>query len=173
MRLAFRFCCIPLLLASGFAQSASSDTQLTQALLTEIHGLRQDLQTAAATIPRVQIVMFRVQTQAAISNRASQRLDDARSRCNQTRSEKKNVLMEIDRSEARLRAAQNPAEQRNAEETVARMKSAATMYESEEQQCQAREAEAETQARTEQTKMNDLQDQLDKLDKILAGLGAK
>jgi hypothetical protein len=37
------------------------------------------------------------------------------------------------------------------------------------QQCQAREIEATSQLRDEQAKMNELQDQLDKLDKTLAG----
>ena len=69
----------PLLLtAAAFAQTASPDTQLTQALIAEIHQLRQDLQTTAVTIQRVQIVMYRLQTEASLLYRATERLDNAR-----------------------------------------------------------------------------------------------
>ena len=47
------------------------------------------------------------------------------------------------------------------------------MWTNEEQQCQVREAEAETQSRAEQAKLNELQDQLDKLDRVLAGSTGK
>ena len=48
------------------AQTPSSDSPVLQALLTEIRQLRQDLQTTAAAIQRVQIVMFRVQNESQI-----------------------------------------------------------------------------------------------------------
>jgi chromosome segregation ATPase len=168
-----RVICLLLLAAQAFAQSASTDSQLTQALLTEIRLLRQDLQTIAVTIQRVQIVMYRLQAETTLMSRATQRLDDARSKCSQTQVQRKNMATEIERTEERQRGTQDPAERKNMEQMLPRLKAELEMWTNGEQQCQTREAEAETQFRTEQAKLNELQDQLDKLDKVLAGSTGK
>jgi hypothetical protein len=94
-------------------------------MLTEIRQLRHDLQTTAATIQRVQIVMYRLQAEAALMDRATQRLDQARAGCSQGQMQRKRLAAQIE--------------------------------------------QAETQFRVEQATMNDLQAQLDKLDRLLAG----
>jgi chromosome segregation ATPase len=166
-----RVICLLLLAGPAFAQSASTDSQLTQALLTEIRLLRQDLQTTAITIQRVQIVMYRLQAETTLMSRATHRLDEARTKCSQAQVQRKDIANQIELAEERQRNAQNPAERKDAEQMIPRFKSAVEMLTNEEQQCQAREAEAETQTRAQQAKLNDLQDQLDKLDKVLAGTG--
>jgi hypothetical protein len=85
--------------ASSFAQTQPQDMQVAQALLTEIRLLRQDLQATAATIQRVQLVMFRVQTAAATLNRATQRLDEARNRCNYIQPQRKMLTVQIEGGE--------------------------------------------------------------------------
>ena len=153
------------------AQNAPTDAPLTQALLTEIRQLRQDLQTTAVTIQRVQIVMYRLQSQATLTTRATQRLDDARNRCTQFDNQRRMMTTEIQRSEERLRTTQNPTERRPFEDQIARFKTNLEMMGTEEQQCRAREAEADSQFRAERAKMTDLEDQLEKLDKVLANVG--
>ena len=157
---------IPLL-----AQNGSTDAQLTQALLTEIRQLRQDLQTTAATIRRIQIVMFRVQTQSSALSRATQRLDEARNRCTQAQNQKKMMQVEIERTEDRLRTTQDPNQRKGMEDMVSRFKSQIEVLTNDDQQCHTREADADSQFRTEKAKMSELEDQLDKLDKVLAGVG--
>jgi len=49
------------------------------------------------------------------------------------------------------------------------LKASDEIWASEEQECQIEQTEAETQFRAEQAKMSDLQAQLDKLDRLLAG----
>ena len=159
--------------AAAFAQTPSPDSQTTQALLVEVRQLRQDLQNAAATIQRVQIVMFRLQDQSAVLSRATDRLNDARLRCTQAQAQLKMVAVQLEQAEARQRSAQNPADQRAAEGMLAQFKTEAEMAANEEQECRAGEIEAESQFRAEQAKLNDLQEQLDKLDRVLAGYGAK
>jgi hypothetical protein len=151
-----------------FAQS--TDAQLTQALLTEIRQLRQDLQLTAVTIQRVQIVMYRLQAQSAIMNRVTQRLDDARNRCTNAQNQSKMLTVEVQRNEDRLRTSQNPTEQKQLQDQIARFKSQIEMFTNEEQQCRMRESEADSAYRTERAKMSELEDQLDKLDKILAAV---
>jgi chromosome segregation ATPase len=168
-----RVICWLLLAAPALAQTASPDSSLTQALLTEIRLLRQDLQTTAVTIQRVQIVMYRLQAGTTLMARATQRLDDARAKCSQAQVQRKNMATQIEQAEERQRNTQNPAERKDLEQMVPRFKASLEMWTNEEQQCQAREAEAETQSRAEQAKLTDLQDQLDKLDKVLAGYTGK
>ena len=156
--------------APAFAQASSTDTQLTQALLNEIRLLRQDLQTTAAAMQRAQIVMFRVQTEAQFLTRATQRADDARNRCNGMQGQRRAIAAEIEQMEARQRNPQNANDQL-LESNIARLKGNLENFGAEEQQCQAREIEATAQLKDEQAKMNELQDQLDKLDKALAATG--
>ena len=63
-----------------FAQTTSSDSQTLQALLTEIRQLRQDLQVSLTRIQSAQILLSRLQIQQVAASRASQHLDDARSK---------------------------------------------------------------------------------------------
>ena len=153
----------------AFAQNASTDNQLTQALLTEIRQLRQDLAVTALTIQRVQIVMYRLQAQSTTLSRATQRLDDARNRCTSDQNQKKMMQGEIERNEERLRTTQDPNQRRQLEDLSARFKSQIEVLSNNEQQCRVREADADSAYRAEKTKMSELEDQLEKLDKILAG----
>jgi len=75
-----------LLIATGVvAQTAPPDSQLTQAVLSEVRQLRQDLQSTAAIIQRVQIVVYRIQAQEGQLVRAMQRLETARNICKRER----------------------------------------------------------------------------------------
>jgi hypothetical protein len=159
--------------AAAVAQTASPDSQMTQTMLAEIRQLRQDLQATAVTIQRVQIVMYRLQAQSALVDRATQRLDQARAGCRQAQNQQKMFADQIELAEARRRNSKDPSDQKAAEEMLSSLKSSAEMSTSEEQQCQVEQIDAENQFRTEQAKMSELQDQLDQLDQTLAGHGRK
>jgi hypothetical protein len=161
-----------LLVISARAQNPAPDTQLTQALLNEIRQLRQDLQVTAVTIQRVQIVMYRLQAEASLLNRATQRLDEARNRCTQAQSQKKMMTTQIEQAEERQRSSQNPVDKKAAEEMLQRMKPSFEMWTTQEQQCHSAEADADSQFRAERAKMSELEDQLDRLDKVLSSVGA-
>ena len=158
--------------AVSFAQTPAQDTQVTQALLAEIRLLRQDLQATAATIQRVQLVMFRMQTATATLNRATQRLEDTRNRCNYVQPQRKMLTTQIETAENRQKTAQNPADPRLGDE-IARLKGNLEMLTVQEQQCQSAILDADSQVRAEQAKMNDIQDQFDKLDRALADVPRK
>ena len=82
--------------------------------------------------------------------------------------QRKHFTTQIERAEAAKRSAQNASDRQAAEELLANLKSSAEMFASEAGDCQGNQVDAEIQVRTEQAKMSELQDQLDKLDKILA-----
>ncbi|HXA48653.1 MAG TPA: hypothetical protein VNV86_00045 [Candidatus Acidoferrum sp.] len=162
--------------AASFAQAPLQDAQVTQALLTEVRQLRQDLQTTAATIQRVQLIMFRMQMVSGTLNRATQRVDDARNRCNYVQPQRKMLTVQIEQAENRQKTAQNPAGPRLAEE-VARLKGNLEMLAVQEQQCQTAliDAEKPVPRRTgqEQAKMIEVQSQFDNLERALAEITRK
>jgi hypothetical protein len=165
---------ILLLTCTGaFAQNPAPESAMAQAMLAEIRQLRSDLQTTATTVQRIQIVMYRLQSEAVVLERATQRVEQARSICNRSQSQRKLLTAQIERAEARRRNAQNAAEQKEMDEAINNLRSSAEMWNTEEQQCQIELADAEAQSRAEQAKMSDLQERLDKLDRSLAQSGLR
>jgi chromosome segregation ATPase len=152
------------------AQTAPPDSPIAQAVLVEIRQLRNDPQTTAATIQRVQIVMYRLQSQASVPDHVTQRLDQARAACDQAETQRNMFTTRVEQAEAAMRNPQNGANRAVQEEMLSNLKSSVEALAAEEQQCQLERAEAENQLRAEQAKMDDLQDRLDKLDLAEYGL---
>ncbi len=162
---------IPVLLliaAPVFGQSTSTDSQTLQALLAEVRQLRHDLQTTTIAAQRAQILLYRLQGQEAAVARASQKLDDARARLTETQSNRTKLTSDIKRHEDFVSTTENsPTERKQVEESLTQLKGKLASLENEEQQRQTREIEAEDQLRTERAKLGELQDQLDRLEKVL------
>lgn len=162
-----------LLIATGAgAQTSSPETQALQALVAEIRQLRLDLQTTTITTQRVQVVLYRLQSQTALVTRAASHLDSARSSLGNAQSEKKNLTDRMAYVEEALKNTQE-TERKNQQEIVAQMKAGLARMAAEEQRLQAIEIDAATQLRMEQAKLADLQDQLERLDKLLDSLTRK
>jgi hypothetical protein len=161
------------LAVTAFAQTAPNDSQMTQTLINEIRQLRLDLQATAAVVQRAQILMYRLQVESGLLSRATQRLDDTRRTCSNLQSNIKSYNMQIEQYETRARASQVPTEARNFEDNANRMKAMLAQLTNEEQQCQPRQIDAQSQQQIEQSRVDDLQSQLERLDKLLAGVGMK
>ena len=117
-----------ILLVSGipgatFGQTASSDSQTLQALLTEVRELRQDLRISLARIQGAQVLLSRLQTQQGSVTRASERLNDARARLGDAQSHQKHLAVNIKRLEDALSAEQNLAQQKELREAINHSKS--------------------------------------------------
>jgi chromosome segregation ATPase len=149
------------------AQTPSPDSQALQALVTEIRQLRQDMQATTIATQRVQIVLYRLQTQTALVTRASSRLDELRSALGALQSDMKSSSARVLQMENAIKSVQDNRERKQMEDALAEMKSAVERRAADEQRLQSREIDAETQLRAEQAKLADLQDQLDRLDKLL------
>ena len=169
----FRAAIALLIATAAWAQTASPDTQALQALVAEIRQLRQDMQATTLATQRVQIVLYRLQTQTALVTRASSRLDDARSSLGNAQSDKKTIADRLPQMEESAKSVQDPKERKNMEDAVVGTKMQLERLAADEQRLQARAIDAETQFRTEQNKLADLQDQLDRLDKLLDSLSRK
>jgi hypothetical protein len=151
---------------AAVSQSASTDSQTLQALLAEIRQLRLELRTATVASQRAQILIYRVQAQQAVVTRLSQRVDSDRSRLSQTQAEQKRFASAIKRLED-LRDGQNERERKQTEEQLAPMKTRVDQLGTEEQELLPQKIEHEEELRVEQTKLAQLHDELDRIDKAL------
>ena len=166
------------LLALGFflastaalGQSAAADSQTLQALLSEIRQLRKDLQTTTVASQRVQILMYRLQSQQGAVARAQQRLDGVHAKLAQSRDGVRHFTTELERTETALNDTQNPADRKDLETMLPRTKGELESQKAAEQEWEAKEAEAAQDLRSEQSKLATLQEQLEQLDKILDGV---
>lgn len=145
---------------AAFAQTTSPDSQTLQALLAEVRQLRQDLQVSLTRMQSAQILLSRLQIQEVAVTRASQHLDDARTKLAEVQVAIRSEAAEIKHFEDAPNAADNTAQ---VEAALNRAKSDLEASTNLAQQRQSIETDAEQQLRTEQDKLNSLESQLDQL----------
>ena len=162
MRYALLFAFAPAL----FGQQ-SADATLTQTLVNEIHGLRQDIEAITVTSQRVQIALYRLQSQTALVAAAQQRLDAARVRTKDTQSAQADMGSRLHAVEEAVQSMQDSNQKKDMENDLAMGKRRLEQLTAEEGQRRSAEAEAEAQFHAEQARLADLQALLDRLDKAL------
>jgi chromosome segregation ATPase len=169
----FRAAIVLVVATAACAQNPSPDTQALRALVTEIRQLRQDMQATTIATQRVQIVLYRLQTQTSLMTSAASRLDDARTSLGRAQSDRKQIADRVPQLEESVKNMQDPKERKNLEDALVGTKMQLEHMTADEQRLQSREIDAETQFRSEQGKLADLQEQLDRLDKLLDSLSRK
>jgi hypothetical protein len=152
--------CIP-----SSAQTTNNDSQTLQAILLEVRQLRQNLQTTTLALQSAQVLLRHWQVQGETVSAVSQRLNDVRSRLSEAQDRKKHFADELTNTEAYQDQSQNDVEKKRFENEINRLKSNLDSAASDEQECQTRKMEAEEQLRIEQSKLSNLEDQLDRLEK--------
>lgn len=175
MRQSFLALVLVLFPAAALGQTATNDSQTLQALLAEVRQLRQDLRTATLAAQRAQILIYRLNAQEAAVVRVSQRLEDMRVRLDQMEAGRKHDANQIKKFEDAKEHLENPSERRNLDDIISNLKASIESMTSEEQELQSRKSELEEEFRTEQAKLGRLQDELDRLDRMLedSSRGAK
>ena len=153
--------------SSTLGQAAQTESPTLQALLAEIRQLRQDLQTSAIAARRAQILIYRLHVQEAAVARASQRLDEAKSSIEQLRVGRKYQEFRIKQYENMKDQAENAVQRHQFEDAITELKAQMEASVPEEQEAQMREIELEEQSRIEQAKLDQLQNELDRLDQAV------
>jgi chromosome segregation ATPase len=157
---------------AAFAQSNSNDPDTLKSLLSEVRLLRHDLQTTTVAAQRAQILVYRAQAQESVVRRTQERIDDTRSKLAQIQTEQRNRASTIKQIEdKRSQSETTTAEQKEIEQMLAQLKARFDADSNKEQETQAKLIESEEQLRLEQAKLAGLQDELDRLEKLLESLG--
>jgi chromosome segregation ATPase len=167
------FLLVALLVAPGTAraQSTSIDSQYLHDLLGEVHQLRHDLQTTTVALQRSQILLHRLEIQENAVNRATERRDAAQAKVTEVQDNRKEIAAFIKQTDDQADASNKTNDVENSRQTamlmVPQMKARLQSLDDNEQQAQVKLAEAEEQLRIEQSKLGELEGQLDRLDKSL------
>jgi chromosome segregation ATPase len=121
----------------------------------------------------LQIALYGLQMQDAAVARAAQRLDDARNKCSAAELERHHAASEIQRLESGLSSGTlGEADAKAIQSALPQMKIEVEAKAAGVLSCQIAEGEASSQLRNDQTKLADLQDRIERLDKTLEKLGA-
>jgi chromosome segregation ATPase len=159
--------------ADGLCQTPAKEPDTLQALLVEVHQLRQSIEAMTVASQRVQIALYALQMQDAAVARAAQRMDDARNKRTGAEANRDHTASAIQGLEEKLASGTPPqSEAKELQGVLSQLKSEITQQTAAVQTCQAVEAEAVSQLRNEQAKLGDVQDRIERLDKTLEKLGA-
>lgn len=147
--------------AATVGQTAPSESQTLQALLAEVRGLRHDLQVSLTRVESAQILLSRLQIRQVAVTRASQHVDETRSKLAEVQLVQKTEAAKVaSLTSLRDEVSANPEQRGDVQERLNRGQSDLAATTDLAQQRQATESEAEQQLQTEQDKLKKLEAQL-------------
>ena len=160
--------CLLFVSASGLGQSTATESQGMQALVAEVRQLRMDLQATNRNALKAEVLFRHLQFQQAAVAQVSARLNNAREGITDIQRRRAAVAATLKQLQGSLDSTERPpADQKQTEDFISTNKAELELLATQEQQRQADEMEAEEQLRTEQAKLNDLEERVDRLEKAL------
>jgi len=157
----------------AMTQTPAAQSDTLQSLLAEVHGLRQDIEAMTIASQRVQIALYSLQMQDGVVARATAHYDTEHSRCSDVQRATQAMTSELQRVQTAIDSGTLPEQEAKQIEAQHRQeKSLLEARTSDLQSCQASESDAASRLRSEQARLSDLQDRIDRLDKALEKLAA-
>lgn len=153
--------------ASPQTPTPAKDDAALQALLEEVHKLRQDLQAVAATTQRAQILLHRLRIQMDVVAHANEHLEEVRRQIAQAKFQHAQITNQLKQREENVERAPDQAARDEAQQEIAQLKNWLEQFTATESDNLGKEVEYANELRIEQQKLDDLQAQLDRLDKAL------
>ena len=150
------------------AQTSPPDAQSLQPLLEEVRHLRHDLQATAATVQRRQILLYRIRNQMEAVAQARQRHDQAEAELKQMKQSREHAAAQIKQQEESFNRSDDAKTRNYLQQNVENMKQWLEQIAQHEPDAQAKETEFANDLRSEQAKLAELEEQLDRLDRKLA-----
>jgi hypothetical protein len=161
-----RLCAVLVIVtASALAQTTSDGT--VQALLLEVRQLRQALEKSTLVVPKIQMTLQRMQTQQESVNRAAKELEEVRVRLAKTDAEGVNLASELKSLEFEIGREQDASRRAVLENQVKRLKTIMEQPRTVDSQLRAREGELSGRLRLEQVKLEEMNDKLNALERML------
>jgi len=116
----------------------------------------------------MQILLYRIRGQMDVVSQARQRLDESQAVLTQMKHQREQASAQIKQQEQSFNRSDDPNSRKYIEEDLERMKRWLEEMAQAEPEAQAKEAERANDLRIEQAKLNDFEDQLDRLDNQLS-----
>jgi hypothetical protein len=155
--------------STGLCQTADKPDTL-QTLLSEVHQLRQAIETMTVASQRVQIAVYTLQLQDAAVARDTARFDSVHERCLGVEAQRQKWASDIQTVESDTTANTAPA-QATQQAVLAQYRRELELKAAEAQACQSTEADVLSPLRNEQATLGDLQERIQHLDKVLEKAG--
>jgi len=150
----------------ALGQTISKDSQTLGALLTEVRQLRQDFEATALVTHKLQILLYRLQTQDTTVARLSRSVDDAHAEVNQLKNERDKLAADIKQDEDFVSSNLNTSGDRKAvEDALPGLKEKLASLDDQLQQAQIEESTAQDQLRSQQARLERLEADFDRLEK--------
>ncbi len=156
-----------LFVPDAVGQKVDRESETMQALLSEIRELRRDLQAAALAARRAQIVIYRLHEQEMAVERATERWENAKSAVAQTQIQRKYNADELKRFAEHKDRIENEQQRKQYSDEMSSIRDREEALQAQGQELQSSQFELEQQLKIEQAKLQQLQEQLDRLDKHL------
>lgn len=161
-----------LLASQGLCQTPAKEGDALQALVLEMRQLRQAIEAQTLVSQRVQIALYTLQMQDAAVARDAQAVDDARKKCRAMEDDKQHAETRNQDIESRLAAGNmSEAETKEMRLMLPQFKKEIETRAADLRSCQAAESDAGVLLRKDQTRLNELRDRIEILDKGLEKLG--
>jgi hypothetical protein len=160
--------------AAGFPLSAQqvkppAESSLIQELLLEVRQLRMALERSSLVVPRLQLVMQKIQLQQGRVDRIARQLEDLRVSFASWGLDETRLSNDVKAAEGRVGQAADPLRRKELEERIKQAKAELDQQAARIQQQRTREIELANQLQVEQGRLDDLASQLALLEKLLAG----
>jgi chromosome segregation ATPase len=153
---------------AAVAQNGSTpDSAILQSLLTEVRQLRMAVERAASVLPQTQVLLQRFQLQQQHVETLSRQLEQLRDRITRSSAEDAHFAAEVRDVESGERQEKDATRRRELEERLKTAKAQLEQQAISDQQQRARESQLAGQLQNEQSKLNDLQERLDALERLL------
>ena len=162
--------CFVLSLSPGItlAQTGSApDSATLQSLLTEVRQLRVTLERTMMVWPQMQLLLQRAQLQQQRVESVSRQLEQLRDQLARSAADSGRLAAEVKRTEEILTEEQDARRRRDIEINLKRIKAVSEEQATRDQQQQARESQLDGQLQGERAKLNELNDRLDALERVL------
>lgn len=148
-------------------QTSPTDAQTLQTLLAEVHQLRLALEHSSKIVPLIQITVERLKLQQDQVARVTRQLEDIRRELDHFRSEQPKIQQRLQSLDNNASQITDPRQRKELDEVLKISKLEAEQSEKSAQQLQARESELMSQFQAEQTKLTELNDRLDQMERAL------
>src|SRR5262245_22594762 len=154
-RLSFLLIVLAVVCTPAAGQTTSKDSETLQALLIEVRQLRQDFEATAVFAHKMQVLIYRLQTQNTSVSRLSRSVDDAHTEVNQLENERTRLAAEIKQHEDFVSSNLNASGDRKAiEDALPGLKEKLASLDDQLQQAQKEESTAQEQLQSERAKLD-------------------
>src|SRR5262249_16176969 len=153
-RLSFVLILLPVVSTPALGQQTNSqDSQTLQALLTEVRQLRQDFEATTQITHKMQVLLYRLQTQNTTVATLSRAVDDAHAEANQLGQERGKLAADIKQHEDFVSSNTNTSGDRKVvEDALPGLRERLASLDDQLQQAQERESTAQEQLHSEKAK---------------------